>query len=128
MTRFALIAGAVLGVGCGPDVRLAAEHSAYAPGDTVALVLSNDSLGTVFYAETLHLERDDGGDWAEVYPEMIDLFSYPLLGAGKALPRHVDLASDLPNGSYRVRELTGWGDTSADKFPIYCEPFNVIGR
>lgn len=137
MTRFALASAGLLAVGCGgpavtvnldvAHVGIVAGAPSYAAGETVRLNVRNDSLADAFYAETMRLERSEGGQWTDAYPEMENLFSYPILGANKAIIREMELGQDLPSGTYRISELTSWVNAK-EAYPVYSVPFSVTAQ
>ena len=95
---------------CGPSgsdgeaggVALAVEPEAAQPGDSVELLLRNESGEAIGYNLcTTRLERGENGEWVRLPPDRVCTRELRTLAPGEVARYPVALAADLDPGSYR---------------------------
>jgi hypothetical protein len=89
-------------VSAGGGVRLGVEPQALAAGDTLVVVLSNDSSSAVFY-NLCHsvLERKSGEKWEQVPSDRICTMELRTLEPGKQVRYPLQVPPSTPPGEYR---------------------------
>lgn len=110
-------------------VALAVERSAYAPGDTVAARLVNESDLAVGYNLCLaSLERREGAGWIVVdEPLVLCTADLRTLEPGGSVPYRRALSAGLEAGVYRLRTRVELLATGLPQVELASAPF-AIGR
>ena len=138
LRRMLLVMGAMALAACtslfDPDPRVdgvsfAVERSSYAPGDTVAARLVNESDLAVGYNLCLaSLERREGAGWLVVDEQLVictaDLRT---LEPGESVPYRRGLSAGLESGVYRLRTRVELRLTGGPQVEVGSAPF-TIGR
>lgn len=118
--------GPPLGSGSSaPDVSLAVEPAAASTGESITLLLRNESSGAIGYNLcTSGLERQVGGDWQAVPSDRVCTMELRTLEPGQQARHAAELPGGLPPGRYRYHttvERLGAGLRDA----VRSEPFRV---
>ncbi len=136
LRRTALVLGAAALAACSlpldadphPEgVRIAVDRAAYAPGDTVAARLVNDSEATLGYNLCFStLERQQGAEWiAADEPLMICTADLKALQPGESVAHRRELPAWLESGRYRLRTHVTYPLTGGDRAAVRSAAFTV---
>lgn len=136
LRRTALVLGAAVLAACSlpleadpqPEgVRIAVDRTVYAPGDTVAARLVNDSEATLGYNLCFStLERQQGGEWIVAdEPLMACTADLKALRPGESVAHRRGLPAALEGGRYRLRTHVEFPLTGGERAAVRSATFTV---
>jgi hypothetical protein len=136
LRRTALVLGAAALAACSlpleadphPEgVRIAVDRAVYAPGDTVAARLVNDSEATLGYNLCFStLERQQGVQWIVAdEPFMVCTSDLKALHPGESVPHRRELPAALESGRYRLRTHVEFPLTGGERAAVRSATFSV---
>lgn len=118
--------GQALQNGAGP-VSLMVEPQTVAPGDSLTLILRNDSPAEIGYNLcSSGLEQNVDGGWRTVPSERVCTMELRMLAPGEVARYPLQLELGLAPGDYRYVTQAGSME-GGDRGPVRSAPFRVTG-
>lgn len=112
--------------GAGP-VSLMVEPQALAPGDSLTLILRNDSQTEIGYNLcSSGLEQNADGGWRTVPSDRVCTMELRMLAPGEVARYPLELELGLTPGEYRYVTQAGSLE-GGDRGPVRSAPFRVTG-